>query len=244
MGLRRPWPDYLLSDFALPHLTARCLPLQIDRLVSMVTLLSTDALLVIDMQNDFMPGGALAIAQGDAIIPEINELAERFEHVIVTQDWHPAGHISFAATHGLRPFTDTVEADYGTQTLWPEHCIQGSHGAELHEALDLPHAELVLRKGSRQAIDSYSAFLENDGKTPTGLAGYLRERGLNRLFFAGLAYDYCVGFSALAAVKLGFEAFVLEDLTRAVGMCGTVEKTNAAFAAAGVRRLPSSELRD
>ena len=210
----------------------------------MLTILRTDALLVIDMQNDFMPGGTLAVAEGDAIIPEINELAERFEHVIVTQDWHPAGHISFAATHGLQPFTDTIEASYGTQTLWPEHCIQASHGAELHEALDLPRAELVLRKGFRKGIDSYSAFLENDGTTATGLAGYLRERGLQRLFFTGVAYDFCVGFSALAAAKLGFEAVVLEDLTRAVGLPGTVEKTNAAFAAAGVQRVASAELRD
>ena len=208
----------------------------------MLTLLPTDALLVIDMQNDFMPGGTLAVAESDAIIPEINELAERFEHVIVTQDWHPAGHISFAVTHGLEPFVDTVEASYGTQTLWPEHCIQGSHGAELHDAVDLPCAELVLRKGFRKGIDSYSAFLENDGITPTGLAGYLRERGLKRLFFTGLAYDFCVGFSALAAATLGFEAIVLEDLTRAVDLPGTVDKTNAAFASAGVQRLASSEI--
>ena len=208
----------------------------------MFSLLSSDALLVIDMQNDFMPGGALAVAEGDAIIPEINELAERFEHVIVTQDWHPAGHISFAASHGLQPFTDTIEVAYGRQALWPDHCIQASHGAALHEALDLPHAELVLRKGFRKAIDSYSAFVENDGATATGLAGYLRERGLRRLFFTGLAYDYCVGFSALAAVGLGFEAVVLEDLTRAVGLEGTVEHMHAAFAAAGVHRAVSSEL--
>jgi nicotinamidase/pyrazinamidase len=208
----------------------------------MLTLLPTDALLVIDMQNDFMPGGTLAVAEGDAIIPEINELAERFDHVIVTQDWHPAEHISFAATHGLQPFTDTVEASYGTQSLWPEHCIQGSHGAELHGALDLPQAELILRKGFRKEIDSYSAFMENDGITATGLAGYLRERGLTRLFFTGLAYDFCVGFSALGAVRLGFEAVVLEDLTRAVGLPGTVGKTNAAFAAASVRRAASADI--
>ena len=201
----------------------------------------TDALLVIDMQRDFLPGGALAVAEGDAILPGINTLAARFDHVILTQDWHPRGHISFASTHGLQPFTDTVEAPYGTQQLWPDHCIQGTAGAEFHPDLCIPRAELILRKGFRVGIDSYSAFTENDGVTPTGLAGYLRERGLNRLFFSGVAYDFCVGFSALAAARLGFEAVVVEDLARAVGLPGTVEKTNAAFAAAGIPRISYSE---
>ncbi len=199
------------------------------------------ALLVIDMQNDFLPGGSLAVAEGDLIVAGINALAARFEHVILTQDWHPAGHISFASTHGLRPFVDTVEAPYGTQHLWPDHCIQGTRGAELHAALDIPHAELLLRKGFRREIDSYSAFTENDGTTPTGLAGYLRERGLTRLFFTGVAYDFCVGFSALAAARLSFESIVVEDLSRAVGLPGTVDATNAAFAAEGVRRMSASE---
>jgi nicotinamidase/pyrazinamidase len=203
-------------------------------------LLPSDALLVIDMQNDFLPGGSLAVTGGDQIIPGINALAARFHHVILTQDWHPQNHISFASTHGLKPFTDTVEAPYGTQTLWPDHCIQGSPGAELHPALDIPHTELILRKGFRRDIDSYSAFTENDGTTPTGLAGYLRERGLTRLFFTGLAYDFCVGFSALAAGRLDFESIVIEDLSRAVALPGTVDKTNAAFAAAGVQRISSS----
>ncbi len=203
-------------------------------------LLPTDALLVIDMQNDFLPGGSLAVTGGDEIIPGINALAARFDHVILTQDWHPRNHISFASTHGLQPFTDTVEAPYGTQTLWPDHCIQGSPGAQLHTALHIPHTELILRKGFRLDIDSYSAFTENDGTTPTGLAGYLRERGLTRLFFTGLAYDFCVGFSALAAARLGFESIVIEDLSRAVALPGTVDKTNAAFAAAGVQRISSS----
>jgi nicotinamidase/pyrazinamidase len=202
----------------------------------------TDALLVIDMQNDFLPGGALAVRDGDAIIPGINALAARFEHVILTQDWHPRGHISFASTHGKQPFTSTVETPYGTQTLWPDHCLQGSGGAEIHSNLEIPHTELILRKGFRKDIDSYSAFTENDGTTPTGLAGYLRERGLQRLFLAGLAYDFCVGFSALAAVKLGFEALVVEDLTRSVGLPGTVEKTNKAFADLSVQRISSSAL--
>ena len=206
------------------------------------TLRSTDALLVIDMQLDFLPGGALAVAGGDAILPGINALAAKFEHVILTQDWHPRGHISFASSHGKQPFTDTVEAAYGTQTLWPDHCIQGSPGAALHPDLDIPHTELILRKGFRREIDSYSAFTENDGITPTGLAGYLRERGLQRLFLTGLAYDFCVGFSALAAARLGFESLVVEDLSRAVGLPGTVETTNTSFTGAGVQRIQSAEL--
>jgi nicotinamidase/pyrazinamidase len=203
----------------------------------------TNALLVIDMQLDFLPGGALEVKDGDQIIPGINALATRFDHVILTQDWHPRHHISFASTHpGKHPFTDTIQAPYGPQTLWPDHCIQGTPGANLHPDLTIPHAELILRKGFRKDIDSYSAFTENDRQTPTGLAGYLRERGLTRLFFTGLAYDFCVGFSALAAARLGFEALVLEDLTRAVNLPNTVDTTNTAFAAAGIRRLQSFEL--
>jgi nicotinamidase/pyrazinamidase len=207
-----------------------------------ISLRATDALLVIDMQLDFLPGGALAVADGDAILPGIHALAAQFDHVILTQDWHPRGHISFASTHGLQPFTDTVQAAYGTQTLWPDHCIQGTPGAQLHPDLDIPHAELILRKGFRRSIDSYSAFTENDGDTPTGLAGYLRERGLTRLFFTGLAYDFCVGFSALAAARLGFESLVVEDLSRAVGLPGTVETTNTGFGAAGVQRILTSDV--
>jgi nicotinamidase/pyrazinamidase len=207
-----------------------------------LTPLPTDALLVIDMQLDFLPGGALEVKDGDAILLGINAVAARFEHVILTQDWHPRGHISFASTHGLAPFTDTIEAPYGTQALWPDHCIQGTRGAELHPALDIPHAELILRKGFRRDIDSYSAFTENDDITPTGLAGYLRERGLTRLFLAGVAYDFCVGFSALAAATLGFEAIVVEDLTRAVNLPHTVDNTNAAFATAGIQRISAAEL--
>ncbi len=203
----------------------------------------TDALLVIDMQIDFMPGGPLAVAEGDAIIPEINALAKRFEHVILTQDWHPERHISFASSHANKqPFVDTVEAPYGTQTLWPDHCLQGSRGAELHPDLQIPHAEMVLRKGFRKGIDSYSAFLENDKATGTGLAGYLRERKLTRLFFAGLAYDFCVGFSAIDGAKLGFETLVVEDLSRAVSLPGTVESTNACFASGGVSRILADSL--
>ena len=203
---------------------------------------ATDALLVIDMQNDFLPGGSLAVAGGDEILPGINGLAERFEHVILTQDWHPAGHISFASTHGKQPFTDSIEAPYGKQALWPDHTIQGTRGAELHAGLDIPHTEMILRKGFRLGIDSYSAFTENDGVTPTGLTGYLRERGMKRLFFAGVAYDFCVGFSALAAARLGFETIVVEDLSRAVALPGTVDATNSGFAAASVARIESAAL--
>jgi len=202
----------------------------------------TDALLVIDMQLDFLPSGALAVAGGDLIIPGINALAARFDHVILTQDWHPTRHISFASTHNLKPFTDTFDAPYGKQALWPDHCLQGSPGAQLHPDLDIPHTELILRKGFRRDIDSYSAFTENDGITPTGLAGYLRERNLQRLFFTGVAYDFCVGFSAIAAARLGFESIVIDDLTRAVGLPGTVDATNKSFAAAQVQLLQSSSV--
>jgi nicotinamidase/pyrazinamidase len=207
----------------------------------MMHLKPTDALLVIDMQLDFLPGGSLAVTDGDTILPGINALAAQFEHVILTQDWHPRGHISFASTHGLAPFTDTIEAPYGTQALWPDHCIQGTPGAELHPALDIPHTELILRKGFRTGIDSYSAFTENDGVTPTGLTGYLHERGITRLFFTGVAYDFCVGFSALAAARLGFEAIVVEDLSRGIAP-PSIDKTNAAFAAAGIQRIHTAEL--
>lgn len=206
----------------------------------MTDLQPTDALLVIDMQNDFMPGGALAVAGGHEIVPGINALAARFDHVILTQDWHPGGHISFASTHGKQPFTQTIEASYGTQHLWPDHSVQGTPGADLHPDLHIPHAELILRKGFRRHIDSYSAFFENDGTTPTGLAGYLRERNLTRLFFVGLAYDFCVGFSAIAAAQLGFRSTVLEDLTRAVDLPGSVDRTRHDFAAHGVLQRHST----
>ncbi len=204
--------------------------------------LATDALLVIDMQNDFCPGGSLAVAGGDGIIPAINELGRRFDHVILTEDWHPVGHISFASSHaGKQPY-ESVELTYGFQALWPEHCVQQSKGAELHPGLDLPHAELILRKGFRREIDSYSAFLENDHTTATGLAGYLRERGIKRLFLCGLAYDFCVGYSAIDGTALGFECAVIEDASRAVGLPGSVDSTNAAFAEASVQRIRSTQI--
>ena len=203
-----------------------------------------DALLIIDMQVDFMPGGPLAVVGATDIIPGINALAQRFDHVLLTQDWHPRGHISFASTHGKQPFPPegqaTVELPYGTQHLWPDHCVQGTPGADLHPALAIPHAELLLRKGFRRDIDSYSAFTENDGATPTGLAGYLRERDLRRLFFAGVAFDFCVAFSAIAAAQLGFESIVLEDLTRAINLPGTVSTTYRQFAKKGVHCMIAS----
>lgn len=204
-------------------------------------LLPTDLLLVIDLQADFCPGGALAVPEGDAMIPAITALSQRFQHVIATQDWHPRGHISFASTHGLQPFTDTIETPYGTQHLWPDHCVQNTPGADLHPALRLENLELLLRKGFRKDIDSYSAFLENDHTTPTGLAGYLRERGFKRLFLCGLAYDYCVGFSALDGQSLGFECHVLEDATRGIAP-DTLATMRQRLLDAGVNLLNTSNL--
>jgi len=203
---------------------------------------SSEALLVIDVQNDFCPGGRLAVADGNAVVPLINKLATSFAHVLLTQDWHPARHTSFASTHpGAEPY-QSIEAAYGSQTLWPDHCLQHSSGAAFHPDLDLPNTELILRKGFRADIDSYSAFLENDHTTPTGLAGYLRERGVRRLYLAGLAYDFCVRFSALDGAALGFECVVVEDASRAVGLPGSVEATNTDLSAAGVRRVMAAEV--
>lgn len=200
-----------------------------------------DVLLVIDVQRDFCTQGCLAVQDGDSVVPLINQLAIRFHHVILTQDWHPAGHSSFASTHpGKQPY-ETIQASYGAQTLWPDHCIQGSPGAEFHPGLDIFHVELILRKGFRTNIDSYSAFTENDKATPTGLAGYLRERGLQRIFLAGLAYDYCVRFSAVDAVHAGFEAFVFEDACRAVNLGDSIADTQREFAETGVVRLATAE---
>ncbi len=201
-----------------------------------------DVLIVIDVQNDFCPGGALAVADGDAVIASIHRVAPLFKHIGLTQDWHPAGHSSFATSHpGKRPF-EQIELSYGIQTLWPPHCIQGSKGAEFHPALDLPQAELVLRKGFNPHIDSYSAFFENDRTTPTGLAGYLEERSLTRVYFAGLAYDYCVGYSALDARRLGLPAYVFRDASRPIDLDGSVAKIENKFASAGVAVIEYSEL--
>lgn len=203
---------------------------------------STDVLLVIDLQNDFCPGGALPVRDGDAIVSLINLLGRKFDHVILTQDWHPSQHISFATTHpNKRPY-EVVEVPYGPQTLWPEHCVQNTSGAAFHPGLDLPNTELILRKGFRRNIDSYSAFLEDDHITPTGLAGYLRERNLTRLFLCGLAYDFCVRYSAIDGHTLGFEIVVIEDATRPVNLANSVAETNAAFATAGIVRIESNTL--
>ena len=201
-----------------------------------------DALLVIDVQNDFCPGGALAVADGDAVIDVIHRVASKFELIVLTQDWHPAGHASFACAHpGKQPF-EQVELSYGMQTLWPDHCIQGSKGAEFHPALHLPEAEIILRKGFSPHIDSYSAFFENDLVTSTGLADYLRDQNLTRVFLAGLAYDYCVGFSALDARRLGLQAVILRDACRAIDLDGSVAKIEAQFAQAGVALIESAAL--
>ncbi len=200
------------------------------------------AFLVIDVQNDFCPGGALAVPGGDEVVPRINELAGRFEHVLLTQDWHPPGHLSFASSHaGKAPF-ETVELAYGSQILWPDHCVRGTPGAAFHPELRLDRAELVLRKGFRRAIDSYSAFFENDHRTPTGLAGYLRERGVETLYLAGLATDFCVQYSALDGRAVGFEVYVVEDAVRGIDTQGSLEEAWRQMDAAGVRVVSAEEV--
>ncbi|MFN3657071.1 MAG: bifunctional nicotinamidase/pyrazinamidase [Pseudolabrys sp.] len=201
-----------------------------------------DAFLVVDVQNDFCPGGALSVPHGDEIVPLVNKLAQRFAHVLLTQDWHPRGHLSFASSHpGKKPY-DVIDVAYGSQVLWPDHCVQGTRGAAFRDDLDIPHAELVLRKGYHREIDSYSAFFENDRKTRTGLAGYLSERGLRRVFIAGLAFDFCVRYSAEDAHREGFEAIVIEDACRGIDIDGSVEATREVFARTGVRCIDASAL--
>ena len=193
-----------------------------------------DVLLIVDVQNDFCPGGALAVPDGDTIVPAVNRLARSFAHVILTQDWHPPGHASFASSHpGKRPF-DAIEVSYGTQILWPDHCVQGTQGARFHSELDVPHAELVVRKGFRSAIDSYSAFRENDRLTPTGLAGYLRERGLERITMCGLATDFCVAFSAIDGREAGFAVTVVTSACRGIDLDGSLARAIRAMSEAGV----------
>ncbi len=193
-----------------------------------------DLLLLIDIQNDFCPGGALAVSAGDEIVPAVNRLAARFAHVVLTQDWHPAGHRSFASAHADRAPYESVAFPYGLQTLWPDHCVQGTQGAAFHPALDTTRAELVIRKGFRPQIDSYSAFFENDRSTPTGLAGYLRERGFTRVVLCGLATDFCVAYSAIDARRLGFETVVLPGACRAIDLGGSLAAALAAMRDAGV----------
>jgi nicotinamidase/pyrazinamidase len=202
----------------------------------------TDILLAVDIQNDYCPGGALGVPGGDKIVPIINKIARRFAHVLVTQDWHPPDHNSFASAHSGRKPYETIDAPYGSQVLWPDHCVQGTRGAEFHPALDLVHVELVLRKGYRRAIDSYSAFFENDHATPTGLSGYLHERGFQRLFLAGLAFDFCVLWSAEDAHRSGFEAVVMEDACRSIDIDGSVAAARSRLQALGAPCIASSAL--
>jgi len=192
------------------------------------------ALVVIDVQNDFCPGGALAVAGGDEILPVVNRLIATHEHVLLTQDWHPEGHSSFASQHDAKSPFDTVAMPYGEQTLWPDHCVQGTKGAEFHHALEWTKAELVIRKGFRRGIDSYSAFFENDQTTPTGLGGYLKERGIDQLKMVGLATDYCVAFSALDAARLGFGVTVVKEGCRAIDLGGSLAVMTERMRAAGV----------
>lgn len=201
-----------------------------------------DVLVVVDMQYDFLPGGNLAVAGGDEIVPLINMLAKKFANVVFTQDWHPADHISFASQHaGKAPF-ETVELPYGTQVLWPDHCVWNTRGAELSEALDIPHGQLIIRKGYNRAIDSYSGFQEADRQTLTGLAGYLNERDVDRLYIVGLATDFCVGWTAIDAAAGGFDVTVIEDATRAIDNAGSLARAWEDMAEAGVERILSRDI--
>lgn len=201
-----------------------------------------DVLLVVDIQNDFCPGGGLPVPRGDEVVPLINGLARKFAHVVLTQDWHPRGHLSFASAHpGAKPY-QTIDVSYGTQVLWPDHCVQGTKGAAFRDDLDIPQAELVLRKGYHRKIDSYSAFYENDRTTHTGLAGYLRERGFKRVFLAGLAFDFCVRYSAEDAHREGFAALVIEDACRGIDVDGSVAATHALFKQLGIRCVKASQI--
>jgi nicotinamidase/pyrazinamidase len=201
-----------------------------------------DVLVIVDVQYDFLPGGSLAVAGGDEIVPLVNKLATRFRNVVFTQDWHPADHISFASQHeGKAPF-ETIELDYGTQVLWPDHCVWQTRGAELSRDLNVPHAQLIIRKGYNRAIDSYSGFQEADRETLTGLAGYLSERDVGRLFVVGLATDFCVAWTALDGAAGGFDVTVIEDATRAIDANGSLEQAWADMEAAGVSRIQSRDI--
>ena len=200
------------------------------------------ALIVVDVQNGFCTGGGLAVADGEAVVPVINALSAAFENVVLTQDWHPPGHLSFASSHaGKRPFETTTLA-YGEQVLWPDHCVQGTHDAALHADLAIPHAQLIIRKGYHREIDSYSAFMEADGQTPTGLAGYLQGRGITSVYVCGLATDFCVAYTALDARTAGFDVTVIEDACRAIDMNGSLAAAWQQMAAAGVGRMQSADI--
>ncbi|MDE2064031.1 MAG: bifunctional nicotinamidase/pyrazinamidase [Bradyrhizobium sp.] len=216
-----------------------------SRPVSAATPIKVDdasALLVIDVQNCFLPGGSLAVKDGDQVIPVINRLAKGFANVVMTQDWHTPGHVSFASSHaGKKPF-ETIDLAYGKQVLWPDHCVQGTDGASLSKDLSIPQAELIVRKGYHKDVDSYSAFTEADGKTTTGLAAWLKARKLQRLFITGLATDFCVAWTALDARKAGFDAFVVEDACRGIDTHGSLAKAWADMEKAGVKRIQSSDI--
>jgi nicotinamidase/pyrazinamidase len=200
------------------------------------------ALIVVDVQNCFVTGGTLPVKDGEAVVPVINKLSAAFENIVVTQDWHTKGHASFASTHsGKKPF-ETTKLAYGTQVLWPDHCVQGTDDAALHKDLKLPTAQVIVRKGYHQDVDSYSAFTEADGKTPTGLGGYLKQRGIKRVFVTGLATDFCVAWTAMDARKAGFEVYVIEDATRAIDLNGSLAAAWKAMAAKGVKRIQSADL--
>jgi nicotinamidase/pyrazinamidase len=211
-------------------------------MASAFTVTASDVLLAVDVQNDFCPGGLFPVPHGDEVVAPINWLARRFQHVVLTQDWHPAEHLSFALSHqGRKPF-ESIEASYGPQTLWPVHCIQGTPGAQLRGDLDIPHAQLILRKGFRPQIDSYSAFFENDRKTSTGLAGYMRERGFTRVFIAGLSFEYCVLFSAEDAQQLGFAVSIIEDACRAFCFADSMEAARRRIAAHDIGVVQSTAI--
>jgi nicotinamidase/pyrazinamidase len=199
-------------------------------------------LIVVDVQNCFLPGGSLAVKDGDQVVPIINRIAQKFVHVVLTQDWHTPGHISFASAHpGKAPF-EVIKLPYGDQVLWPDHCVQGTSGADISKEIAIAHAELVIRKGFNKGMDSYSAFLEADHATPTGLAAYLKERGLTRVFVAGLATDFCVAWTAIDAQRLGFETFVIDDASRGIDSRGSLAAAWTAMQSAGVKRIISGDL--
>jgi nicotinamidase/pyrazinamidase len=207
-----------------------------------IAITGKSALIVVDVQNCFLPGGSLAVKDGEQVIPVINALAKSFANVVLTQDWHTPGHISFASSHpGKHPF-EIVKLPYGDQVLWPDHCVQGTTGAEISSGISIPHAALVVRKGFHQQIDSYSAFVEADHKTPTGLAGYLKQRGMDTIFVTGLATDFCVGWTAIDARRSGFETYVIEDACRAIDVNGSLAKAWTVMEKMGVKRIKSGDI--
>lgn len=199
-------------------------------------------LIVVDVQNGFTPGGNLAVANADEIIPNINQLAQKFEHIVLTQDWHPDQHISFADNHPNKKPFETIELDYGRQVLWPKHCVQGTRDAEFHPHLNIPTAQLIIRKGCHQNIDSYSAFIEADRKTPTGLNGYLREHQINTVFIVGIATDFCVAWTAIDAAELGFDTYVIEDACKAIDLNGSLQQAWQDMSQKGVHRIEASSI--